>query len=175
MKLITLADIQRLKPMSMNVNVVKELDPYIEESQEFDLKPILGTPFYLELLDNVDVEKYEDLLNGQTYQYQDKTYEHKGLKTVLVYYCYARFIGNDQEKQTASGFRVKQNDYSEPASEKSILRRINEARSAANVKRDEVILFLERFPDLFPLFESVCQAKRNGSIRISKVSRTRKY
>ena len=172
MKLITLADIQRLKPMSMNVNVVKELDPYILEAQEFDLKPILGTPFYLDIIANIADDDYLELLNGKEYEYKGKTYNHNGIRSCLVYFCYERFIGSDQEKQTASGLRVKLNEFSEPASEKSILRRMNQARSAASVYRDEFLLYLERFPDEFPLYERKCKSQRTGSIRISKVNRT---
>jgi len=40
-KLITLADIQTLKPISANVNEVKQLNTYILEAQEFDLRPFL--------------------------------------------------------------------------------------------------------------------------------------
>ena len=49
-KLITLADIQTLKPISANVNEVKQLNTYILEAQEFDLRPFLGDEFYLALV-----------------------------------------------------------------------------------------------------------------------------
>jgi len=48
--LITLANIQAVKSISLNVNESKQLTPYIQEAQNFDLRELLGDEFYLALL-----------------------------------------------------------------------------------------------------------------------------
>ena len=49
-KLITLANIQDVKSISLNVNETKQLSPYILEAQNFDLRELLGDAFYLDLI-----------------------------------------------------------------------------------------------------------------------------
>jgi hypothetical protein len=49
-KLITLANIQDVKSISLNVNETKQLSPYILEAQNFDLRELIGDAFYLDLI-----------------------------------------------------------------------------------------------------------------------------
>ena len=79
--LITLADIQALKPISVNINETKALKPFILEAQEFDLKPFMGDAFYIALMTDFDaspsLSTYSDLFNGSTYTYDGETYQHE--------------------------------------------------------------------------------------------------
>ena len=67
--LITITDIQKFKPLSKNTDVVKKVDPFIKEAQEFELRPFMSDEFYLELVSQFESSpqfsnsKYADLFN----------------------------------------------------------------------------------------------------------------
>ncbi len=77
-KLITLANIQDVKSISLNVNETKQLSPYILEAQNFDLRELLGDAFYLDLIADFSalpsLDKYDLLFNGGQYTYLNDTY-----------------------------------------------------------------------------------------------------
>src|SRR5690554_260257 len=111
--LITISDIQAFKPISNNIDVSKKLNTFIREAQEFDLRPILGDEFYLAIVADFEASPslvtYSDLFNGVTYTYGSNTYQHDGLKSVLVYYAYSRYLNDVQINQTAFGAVIKTN------------------------------------------------------------------
>jgi hypothetical protein len=173
-RLIDISDFTDFPAISVNTNVSKKLNPYIMEAQELDLLPILGQEFYWALISDFEASPsltdYGGLFNGSTYTIQNKTYKHKGLKPVLLYFTYARYRMNAQEEETATGLVTKNNPYSEPASEKAIARRVDQARSAAFAYMEPVRKFLnDNYLD-YPLWKKDCDSSGNKrSIRISGI------
>jgi hypothetical protein len=171
--LITLADIQALKPISVNINETKALKPFILEAQEFDLKPFLGDAFYIALMTDFDaspsLSTYSDLFNGSTYTYNGETYQHEGIKNMLIYYAYARYINNAQTNVTPYGVVNKLTQDSEKVSEKTLARLVGQAVSGAKVYEQRVKEFLIRNLTSYPLYKCVTNNNRTGGLRISAI------
>lgn len=175
-RLIDINDILEYKPLSINTNEAKKISPFIQEAQEFDVSPFLGDAFYMAIEDDFNaspsLQDFYDLFNGSTYTYSGKEYRHKGLKAVLVYYAYARYVANAHTNQTAFGVVQKNSDHSTAVSEKTIERLVNQANAGAEKYKNDLILFLNRNHANYPLWETR-DANENttgsGSIRLSSV------
>ena len=174
MNLITIDDIKLFKPISINTDIAKFLTPYIQEAQEFDLKEILGVPFYLDLVENITEPDYADLFNGKSYTWNGRNYEHLGIKPCLIYLTYARFLQNSNQSVTAYGVVHKQNDYSEKVSEATMNRIINQAMAGAKSYEISFKEYLNRFPNEFPIYENCC-SQNSGSKKIFKISKIKKW
>lgn len=122
--LISRDDIIAYRSISANANVSKKLEPFILEAQESDLKNLLGNPLYNDLLNDYlgspSLSTYEDLFNGSSWTCGGKAYYHRGIKVVLVYFSYARYVMNSPFESTAFGTVVKKDQYSEVQDQKAV-------------------------------------------------------
>lgn len=139
--LITRADIQAHRQVSDSV-YDKVINQYIEDAQFLDLQDLLGMDFYNAII--ADEVTHADLLDGSSYTYDGKTYTHVGLKRVLIYYAYARYIRFGSSTDTPFGLVQKNTPESTEVSdkEKQIIYKMNQQTAFkywTNVK-----LFLER-------------------------------
>lgn len=170
--LITLSDVQLFKGVSENINSYKDLEPYILEAMDFDLRPFMGESFYIDLYEKFEASPslvdYEDLFNGSTYTYNGQKYQHEGIKAILVYHSFARYAGNASVKSTAFGFVQKTTQYSERISEATTARLITQARSGAMVHEKRVMDFLIRNQSDYPLFKCSGGGKKYRSGKIIK-------
>jgi hypothetical protein len=176
--IITILDIQEFKPLSKNTDTGKKVNPFIQEAQEFDLRPFMGDEFYLKLIAEYKATPtqfptpgYEDLYKGSTWTKDGITYENPGIKAVLVYCSYARYINTANTNSTAFGMVGKNNPDSIPITDKTINRLVAQANNGAKAYLRRVEFFLECNPSLFPLFRQNCNVEnksgKSGSIRIS--------
>lgn len=147
-QLITINDIIELKPMSVNIDVTKKLNFCISEAQKYDVMPFLGDTLYL-LMEADFTEpntfataKYEQLFNGSDYQYSNRTFRHEGIKAMLIYYAYARYVQNSNVNHTAFGLVEKTPDHSTGVSKETLLRQISGATALAEAAKSKVELFL---------------------------------
>lgn len=166
-KLITLEEIKAFKPLSINIDVAKQLDPWIIEAQEFDLKPILGDPFFIEIIETV--EDFENILNPYKYTYNGYNYSHEGIKSSLIYWTYARYLANANQHSTPYGMVAKRNDFSENIDEKTTARLIKQAQSGAIAYMNSWITFLDRNKVLYPLWNINCNLTEK-SISSTKIT-----
>lgn len=169
--LITVDDIAQTKELSRNTNIEKKVKSAIQEAQEFDLRPVLGDELYLDILSKEpeDFGIYKDLVNGCTYEYSGRTYQHDGLKKALIYYAYARIIPTLEENATATGFVQKTNEFSNPLSEKRIASKVGQAVSGAQVYQARAIDYLNRKSSDFELWRGNVTETKTGGIRISPI------
>ena len=139
--LITYSDLTPYKHITANLSANK-LSQFLQEAQEFDLRPLLGTELYIDLLDDAVASPpfgiYEDLMNGSTYTKNSRKFKHEGLIPVLAYYTYARYIQSTGVNSTPSGMVQKTNDFSQPSPEKMIARQISQAQSGAKAYWERV-------------------------------------
>jgi hypothetical protein len=175
-KLITIADIKLYKALSSNINALK-IDSEINEAQEFDLRPLLGDEFFMALLDDFNaspsLSTYDDLFNGSTYTYQGNTYQHDGLKAMLCYYTYARFLNKSNTNSTPFGMVVKQTAESEPISEKTLSRLVTQTLNGAKIYENRVMDFLKRNESDYPLFKCENRQPQSNGIRITAIRKDR--
>lgn len=171
--LLTLAQIQPYKSITQNIAIAK-LEPYIMEAQDIDLRLFLGDELYIELVNDFEVSPslatqiYNDLYNGKTYTFGGRTYKHEGIVPILSYFTYARYVANSQVTSTKYGVVQKKNDFSDPLSEKTVSRLVQQARSQGIVYQERVKLFLDQNVFDYPLWRGG-RNRRKGSIRINAV------
>ena len=151
------------------MNLTKSLDPYIWEAQNLDLKPLLGSALFYDMMENLTVQKYIDLLSGKVYEYRENNIYFNGLKPSLVYFAYARYINNKNSIDTPYGLVQKRNPDSNQSPEKEIARRVSQAKSAAATFFNEVAQFLNSNVADYPLWQNTERVRKNGGIRISGV------
>jgi hypothetical protein len=169
-KLITLANIQDVKSISLNVNETKQLSPYILEAQNFDLRELLGDAFYLDLIaDFPTLTLYSELFNGGQYTYQNEVYYLDGIKQYLVYSTYARYLANSNVISTATGLVHKTNQYSDKVEEKTISRLVSQARSGATFCEENIKKYLERNKSSYPLFKCDKNSNFTNGIKIRNI------
>lgn len=169
-RLISITDFTNNKYLSQNLDD-RDIDPIIDEAQEFDLKPVLGRELYLDFITNVTATKYQDLLNGKTYTPTGSTspIEFKGLKEVLKYYVYKRMIVLGGVKSTNSGFVLKTLENSERIPATQMAQMIAQAASGARAYEDDMVLFLNNFHTTYPLWKCSLRKNKGFGFRIKAV------
>lgn len=183
--LTNVTNIARYKSITANINGAKQLEPFILDAQEFDVRAFLGAELYLELLDQYDASPqfggtdtaYAKLFNGSEYTVNGKRRNHPGIEAVLIHFAYARYCENANSISTKAGFKTKTNEWSNDLSEKSIARKIQQAKSAAVALQERVKDFLDENESDYEGWYGG-KRRRRGSMRITAVggnSRQPKY
>lgn len=169
--IITITDIQEFKPLSKNTDTDKKVKPFVQEAQEFDLRPFMGDEFYLELIYQVQNSfpnsNYQDLFEGHTWTKNGRTYENPGLRAVLVYYSYARYLNKANTNSTAFGMVVKENPDSSPITDRTIDRLVGQSMNGAKAYLNRVEDFIKCNSELFPEYDCGIDLQKSGAIRIS--------
>jgi hypothetical protein len=139
--LITRSDIAKYKQISKTPHDDK-LNEQILDAQMLDIAPLLGERLYNKLLNKTD--SYTDLLEGVTYVHDSENYQCYGLKMVICYYAYARYIMFSSVIDTPFSVVEKLNDNSRPveAAAKKTIYNLN--REAANQIWSNVSNYLTR-------------------------------
>jgi hypothetical protein len=184
--LITITDIQDFKPLSKNTDTKKKVDPFIQEAQEFDLRPFMGDEFYLKLVSEFKAlptpfpdPNYKNLFEGNIWSKNGKTYENPGLRAVLVYYSYARYLNKANTNSTAFGMVQKENPDSTPITDRTIDRLVGQSMNGAKAYLNRVEYFIKCNTELFPEYDCGVDLQKSGAIRISAAggngSKRKKY
>ncbi len=147
-QLIDINDIITLKPMSLNTDVTKKLNFCIDEAQKYDIAPFLGDNLYI-LLEadfvsspSLGDQIYADLFNGSDYTCRQIKHRHGGIKSMLIYYAYARHVSNSKVNASAFGMVEKINDHSTGIEEKTLARIVNNANALAEAEKSKVEMFI---------------------------------
>jgi len=156
--LITKSDFIPYRNLTVNMDDSKRLEPFILEAQRIDLGNLLGKRLYFDIMANIvsynagiaaadassttytptpGEQWFQKLLNGCSYTYtwpdhSATTKIYAGLKPVLVYLSYARFVRSDNVRSTQSGFVKKTVDFSTQISDKEIQAVASRAEADAN-------------------------------------------
>lgn len=148
---INKADICQYKQVSNSVTA-DILNSFIMDAQLKDLQKLMGKEFFFDLIANWKDAKYKTLLDGGTYVYQTKTYENFGLKSVLSYYAYARYVLYGTNIDTPFGFVTKNNADSTPVSWERRKDIYKDNQQTAYSMWETVVEFINRNTDDYPLF-----------------------
>nr|DAX78243.1 MAG TPA: hypothetical protein [Caudoviricetes sp.] len=95
----------------------EDFNRFIREAQMFDLKGLVSEAFFQDLTSETPVRDYTLLLEGGSYTFEGKKYEFAGLKAVLAYFAYARYIFVGHQVDTPMGIKVKENQDGETISQ----------------------------------------------------------
>lgn len=156
--LVTKADLDGYKYVADSVKVATSWTQFVSEAQLLDVKVWLGDPLLMELIAQKDTGTLtalnNKLLDGGTYTYGSYTYYFQGLKACIIYYAFARFTNRTAFNYTAAGIVVKESDFSTPISDKVMQRLETEARLTAEALKCEVVTYLNRNSDDYPLWSA---------------------
>jgi hypothetical protein len=133
-----------------------DFNKIIKEAIEFDVQELFCEEFFNVIFYEEETPKIEILLNGASYIYEDKTYHFRGLKDVIAYFAYARFVMSANVSSTSHGFVHKVNPHSEPLSFQERKDFKEKYRIEANKLFRKISLFLQRKAEDYPSYQS-CQ------------------
>lgn len=161
--LITRNDIAQYRQISKTPNDAK-LKEMILDAQMLDLQPLLGESLYNKIL--YAPEEYEPLLEGGIYEIDGIGYTNYGLKMVLAYFSYARYVMFASMTDTPFSVVEKLNPDSRPAdpAAKKTLYALN--REAAFQLWENVKRYLAR--TRHPYF-TLCNNTVAGSLKLKKI------
>jgi hypothetical protein len=147
--LLSFLEQQGIKPISSN-NEQKYYQLAVEvESLELD--KLLGYAFYQDVSANPD--NYTDLLNGCSFEdYNDRIVTHRGLKYVLAYLNYAKYVGESYVQDTFTGFVKKVRPDSESISSGDIKRLQQDSREIAFNAFNLIRIYLNKNSDIYTLW-----------------------
>lgn len=154
--LITLQDLKNLRPTA-------ELDgsrwePFALESQDQDLRPILGDGLYYDFMNkwhstgDAMYASYQNLLNGVAYTYNGQTIYFDGIKPMLGYFTLARFVQNNPVNITRFGIVTKVTPQSQSVDPQIIRQVVNELRSNALTYKNQLDQYLLENQSTFTLY-----------------------
>lgn len=110
--LITRTDIAQYRQISKTPNDAK-LNEMILDAQLLDLQPLLGEKLFTAVM--AAPENYATLLNGGVYEHEGISYTNYGVKMVLSYFTYARYMLFASVTDTPYSVVEKLNPESRPA------------------------------------------------------------
>ena len=164
--LITRNEIAQYRQISKTPNDAK-LNEMILDAQLLDLQPLLGDNF-LNKIEGTP-EDYTDLLEGSLYDYKGISYTNHGLKMVLSYFTYARYLMFSTVTDTPFSVVEKLNDNSKQVdySTKKSIYAIN--RDSAFTIWKNVELYLLR-TDNQDYKNYKCPNPKQGGFRLTKIT-----
>lgn len=165
MLLIDRQEIAKHRELSKSVREDK-INPYIEDAQRLDLKPLLGERLYNTIARNP--EAHTLLLDGGEYEHNGETYDHPGLKKVLSIFTYARYVMFGSYTDTPFGFVEKSSQDSKSVGDTHKRTLYTQNQQTATAYFEEVAAYMSRTN--YEGWQSGCTPRRTGGFRISKIS-----
>ncbi|MDX9797943.1 MAG: hypothetical protein RBT05_03720 [Bacteroidales bacterium] len=133
--------IREIRDISINVDDVKRIDPYIEEAEKEWVIPSIGAKLYKDLDSGVGSDNNTLLLEGG--YYNNDTAYLSGLKKAISYLAYSRYVRNSNVFLTSSGARTKGTlEFSDSVDDRAVVRVANEAEKRGIKLLDECVAYL---------------------------------
>lgn len=167
--LITPDDVQLLSRNSSCLNP-KDVNTYIEEAEQLDLKPAMGTALYMRLLNNTgNAQENRVLLYGGEYTTPcGDIAMFAGVRKALAYYVYGRIVKNGGRTATRYGYVEKQGDYSNQVDYRERLNMANDATLVADSYMKETLNYIES-SGLYPEYKSCHGGMKNRRVTIKVI------
>ena len=147
-----------------------KINPYIDDAELLDLKPLLGNALYFDLAKNPTDAKYIALLDPKEFIINDITYKHQGLKKIISIFATARYRLFGSATDTAFGLVEKQHNDSVQVSGTTKRDLYTKEQQAATQYFADIALFLNNNTETYPLWNQGCRNRMTGGFRISKIS-----
>lgn len=165
--LLTLPELRDKSKNIARTLLWEDVEPYILEAQNLDIKPKITDELLIELLSYLDLDKQDDeifniLLDGGIYTVKDRRYSLSGLKASLSYYTYARLVNNLNYDLNRFGYSEKNDQYTDKT---EIIQRKTmrlDATSTADTYMAECLVFIKANTDKFKMFENKNIRMRNN-------------
>lgn len=152
---LLLSHLQQQAIKKMSPNNSRDYDQLATEVEELELRDLLGDALLQDLQNNPDSAQNEKLLNGSEFtDCFNHTIKFKGLRYVLAYFNYAKYIGSSFVKDTNTGFVQKNREESQVINEGTVNRLQIENRKIGMREFELVKEFLNKNCDTFTLWVS---------------------
>lgn len=168
METITTVEDVRLAGRPMKTVSEEQLSAFINEAENLYIKPLLSEKLYNDILSKgVALEPYRTLYEGGVYNSTDgEQVSFMGLRVAISYYVYAQNIMSGDFQATRYGMVIKDNDYSQPLSDKSRSAAYNNALEIASAYMQDCLSYCRAMG----LLDSTRRKTRSsGSVRIRKI------
>lgn len=121
----------------------KKLLAYITETEQMNIKPVLGDDLFLRLLTEYETNaEFQILLNGGAYtDERGNVSSFMGLKTTIAYFVYAQNVMSGDFQSTRYGMVIKDGDYSSHISSKERSDCYNNTLEVANHYLNECVKY----------------------------------
>lgn len=142
---------QAIKPIA-SLNAEK-YDQIAREVEDNDLLGMLGIALLQDVQDFPDKEYNAKLLDGDTFvDLFGNTIKTRGLRYILAYLNYAKYVLNSGIEDTYAGFKQLKNEQTDPLSEGSKRNLIENARNIAATQFEVMKRYLNANLANFPLW-----------------------
>lgn len=121
------------------IEIWNEIDAYLAELAACEADPECETP---PVIPDDYQQKYNLIYGGEFTGCNGKTRNHLGVKAILVYYTYARYVILNGYNDTPTGIVTKTNDFSIPKPLKELEMFADKYRSMGKVSFDKTVGFL---------------------------------
>lgn len=168
--LITPSDVLALSRNNSGQLDPRDVETYIEEAEQLDIKPTIGTALYLRLLNNLgDADANRRLLYGSTYTACcGGMAMFAGLRKALAYYVYGRIVKNGGRTATRFGFVEKRDEHSSQVDYRERLNIANDATLVADSYMKETLNYIEQSGD-YPEYSGCGKGMINKRVTIKAI------
>lgn len=177
--LCSFANQQQYKPISYNFDRLK-YEQIAAEVESYELLQLLSLEMYQDLVNNPTTEANAALLNGSSFENSNgNTVNHKGLRYVLAYFNYSKYVGESFITDSYTGM-VQQNRPETTFISEGRLKIIQEncrkiALTAWETIREFLDLNYTNYPYWYYTDEKKVYAPKFGSVKKTKYIGDRKY
>lgn len=157
----------------------KVLEALIQETENMDIRPVLGVVFFQHLVEGDREEPFVKLLlNGGYYPYIfdptfDATFQQEaivfdgycqGLKSAVAYYVQAKLVKTNDNQITRFGVIQKDSEYGTRPSHSERNDQYNDLASVADQYLRDTLEYLNIYRSRYPLFECGGRIRNNRTI-----------
>lgn len=126
-----------------------EINGYIREAELFDLRESFDSSSYystfmIETAKDPIADEYLRILDPYTYEYEGATYRHEGVRAVLVYYAYSRFVKVGTVQSSTGGLVQKTDTQNLPVPQEKLHELVNHYRKQADILWQDVEFYLDK-------------------------------
>lgn len=167
-KILTATEIKNYKDIGNKIDENK-INPIIEQAQLTELKDMLGSDFFFDVLSNLSSPEYQDLLSGSTFIYNDITYYQDGLKALTADYFMSKYVMQINTNITPFGATTKQSSDSVPAERNSLKDLSTLHLQMAGARWDVIKKYLDENKEIFPKWKSFCGSSSPSGEKIMRI------
>ena len=150
--LTTLAEVRTYREIDQNFSSVR-FASYLKEVQDIHLKNLLGQSLWYDFFINISQDKYDKLLKGKTYVYNNETIYYPGLKPFIIWCFLLKNINEGNINHTNRGTLQFNPDTSVPAEKYQIQQTVGSYQLNIKTEENNIKRFLNQNYIDYPLWD----------------------
>jgi hypothetical protein len=167
-RIVTANEIKNYKDIGNKIDENK-INPIIDQAQLTEVKDMLGSDFYFDVLNNLNAPEYQDLLSGSTFIFNGITYYQDGLKALTADYFMSKYVMQINTNITPFGATTKQNNDSVPTERNSLKDLSTMHLQMAGSRWESIKLYLDENRTIFTKWKSNFGTSSPSNERIMRI------